>query len=170
MLDVQLTGSTSPRTTWAFPQDDLGEEYTGWAAEWGLRDDPVGIEDSNEDLQQLIDDILDDARQWTDRYDLAIEWDLSGDAPAVKTVQDIVAEAGVSLPTAVARQTDSSLTIRDTSPTSTLPGTDTIRKAEGVKRVVTRERRCFQPPAQPHAPTHAFEDCAPPSTPVCQRP
>jgi hypothetical protein len=84
-----------------FPDDDLGEKYTGWSAEWGLRDDPVGIEDSNEDLQQLVNGIIEDARHWTDRYDLTIEWDLSGDAPAGKIVQDMAAEAGVNLPATV---------------------------------------------------------------------
>jgi hypothetical protein len=63
----------------------------------GLRDDPVGIEDSNEDLQQLVDD----ARQRAGRDSLAIEWELSGDAPPGKTVQDMTAEAGVTLPAAL---------------------------------------------------------------------
>lgn len=65
----------------------------------GLRDDPVGTEDSNEDVRQLIEDLLEDARrQWADRYDLSIEWELSGDAPRGKSVQDVLAELGVTLP------------------------------------------------------------------------
>jgi hypothetical protein len=42
----------------------------------------MAIGDSNADLQQLVDDIVDNARQLTGRYDLTIEWDLDGDAPA----------------------------------------------------------------------------------------
>lgn len=79
-----------------FPCDD---EPVSWAAEWGLRDDPVGTEDSNEDLRQLISDILDDARQqWVGRYDLSIEWTLDGDAPPGKSVEDVIAGLGITLP------------------------------------------------------------------------
>ncbi len=49
-------------------------------------------------MEQLIHDILEDARHWTDRYDLTIEWALSGDAPPGKTVQDMLTEVGVALP------------------------------------------------------------------------
>jgi len=95
VLEVQLTRVH-------IPEDAQDEEYIGWTAQWALRDQSVGIEDSNEDLQQLLDDIVDDARQqWTDRYDLTIEWELSGDAPTGKTVQDMVTEVGVTLPTTV---------------------------------------------------------------------
>lgn len=80
-----------------FPDDE--EEPVSWAAEWGLRDDPVGTEDNNEDVRQLIEDLLEDARrQWADRYDLSIEWELSGDAPRGKSVQDVLTELGVTLP------------------------------------------------------------------------
>jgi hypothetical protein len=82
-----------------FPDDE--EEPVSWSAEWGLRDDQVGTEDSNEDVHQLINDILEDARQWTDRYDLTIEWTLSGDSPRGKTVQDMLTELGVTLPDTV---------------------------------------------------------------------
>jgi hypothetical protein len=61
----------------------------------------MAIGDSNADLQQLVDDLVDNARQWTGRYDLTPEWDLDGDAPAGKTVRDMVAEAGVTLPATV---------------------------------------------------------------------
>jgi hypothetical protein len=67
----------------------------------GVRGDSVGTEDSNENLQELVDAIVEDARQWADRYDLAIEWNCSGDAPPGKTVHDIVTEAGVTLPAAL---------------------------------------------------------------------
>jgi hypothetical protein len=67
----------------------------------GLRDDPAGIEDSNEDLQQLVADVVDDARRRAGRDSLAIEWELSGDAPPGKTVQGMTAEADVTLPAAL---------------------------------------------------------------------
>ena len=57
-----------------FPDDE--DEPVSWSAEWGLRDDSVGTEDSNEDVHQLIRDIIEDARRWADRYDLTIEWTL----------------------------------------------------------------------------------------------
>ena len=43
-----------------FPDDE--DEPVSWSAEWGLRDDSVGTEDSNEDMHQLIRDIIEDAR------------------------------------------------------------------------------------------------------------
>ena len=94
VLDVELSRLH-------FLADEIGGECVTWFAEWGLRDDSTGVEDSNEDLQQLIDDLIEDAGQWTDRYDLTIEWELSGDAPPGKTVHDMAAEAGVTLPEAV---------------------------------------------------------------------
>jgi hypothetical protein len=75
-----------------------GDEEASWSAEWGLQDDPVGIEDSSQDLRQLVGDIVDDARSWAGRHGLVVEWDLSGDAPAGMAVQDMVAAAGVTLP------------------------------------------------------------------------
>lgn len=79
-----------------FPDDE--EEPVSWAATWGLRDNSVGTEDSNEDVQQLIGDIVEDARRWTDRYDLTIEWELSGDSPPGKSIEDVLEELGVALP------------------------------------------------------------------------
>ena len=67
----------------------------------GLHDDAVGTEDSNEDVQQLIYDIVEDARRWTDRCDLTIEWELSGDAPHGRTVEDVLSKLGVTLPETV---------------------------------------------------------------------
>lgn len=64
VLEVQLS-------RFYFPDDE--DEPVSWSAEWGLRDDSVGTEDSNEDVHQLIRDIIEDARRWTDRYDLTIE-------------------------------------------------------------------------------------------------
>jgi hypothetical protein len=78
--------------------DDDGEMYAEWSAEWGLRDDSVGTEDSSEDLRQLIADVISDGRRWTDRYELTIAWTLSGDADAGKTVWDMVTELGATLP------------------------------------------------------------------------
>jgi hypothetical protein len=97
VLDVELSRLY-------FPDDELGGEFVSWFAEWALRDDPMGIEDNNEDLHQLIDDLTDSARrEWADPYDLhlTIEWEITGDAPPGKTVEDMVAEAGVTLPTAI---------------------------------------------------------------------
>ncbi len=85
-----------------FPDDE--EEPVSWAATWGLRDSSVGTEDSNEDVQQLIRDILEDSRQWTDRYDLTIEWELSGDSPPGKSIEDVLAELGVALPGRISDQ------------------------------------------------------------------
>lgn len=62
-----------------FPDNE--DEPVSGAATWGLRDSSVGTEDSNEDVQQLIRDIIEDARRWTDCYDLTIERELSGDSP-----------------------------------------------------------------------------------------
>lgn len=89
MVDIELY-----RTVF----DDPGETYVSWGAEWGLRDDSVGVEDSNENLADLVADILEDLRSWTDRYSLRLEWDLSGDPPDNGTVADAVAEWNVTLP------------------------------------------------------------------------
>lgn len=93
VLEVQLS-------RFHFPGE---EEPVTWSAEWGLRDDSVGTEDSNEDVQQLVNDIVEDARRWADRYDLTIEWTLSGDTPRGKTIEDILRELSVTLPGNVAR-------------------------------------------------------------------
>lgn len=84
--------------------EDSEGSYVSWAAEWGLRDDETGVEDGNEDVHQLVSDIIEDVRQsWGRRYDLALEWEIGGDAPAGKTVEDMIAEAGVTLPTTLPR-------------------------------------------------------------------
>ena len=93
VLEVQLS-------RFYFPDDQ--DEPVSWSAEWGLRDDSVGTEDSNEDVHQLIRDIIEDARRWTDRYDLTIEWTLFGDSPRGKTVQDMLTELDVILPEKIA--------------------------------------------------------------------
>jgi hypothetical protein len=80
------------------PEDELGGESVTWSAAWGLQDDDFGTEDSDEDLRRLVSGIVDDARQWTGRYALTIEWDISGDAPEGQTVEDMIAETGVTLP------------------------------------------------------------------------
>jgi hypothetical protein len=97
VLEVQLS-------RFSFPDDE--EEPVTWSAQWGLRDDAVGTEDGNEDVQQLIYDIIEDARRWTDRYELSIEWELSGDAPHGKTVEDVLSELGVTLPETVPPEPD----------------------------------------------------------------
>ncbi len=56
------------------PEDELGEECLTWSAEWGLQDDPLRISDTSEDLQQLVDDLIEDARsRWADHHNLAIK-------------------------------------------------------------------------------------------------
>jgi hypothetical protein len=90
VLDVELC---------RYIDGDDGEMYAEWQAEWGLRDESVGTEDSSEDLQQLVADVISDARRWTDRYELTVAWTLRGDADAGKTVWDMVTELGVILPT-----------------------------------------------------------------------
>ncbi|MGH3423926.1 MAG: hypothetical protein ACRDO8_04305 [Nocardioidaceae bacterium] len=95
VLEVALTRDVDP--------DD--PEQVAWAAEWGLQDDDVGIEDTNEDLQELVDAITEDARsQWADRYDLTIEWTLDGDRPAQGSIAEAVAQSGIILPTTFAGQ------------------------------------------------------------------
>lgn len=89
------------------PADELGGECVTWFAEWGPRDDLMGIEDSNEDLHQLVNDLITSARlEWADRYNagLAIEWEITGDAPPGKTVEDMVSETGLVLPTHITPQ------------------------------------------------------------------
>lgn len=79
--------------------DEDEDDPVSWAATWGLHEDSVGHEDSSENLPELIDAILDDARtSWGQRYDLQIEWILGGDAPDGQTVDDAVAAAGITLP------------------------------------------------------------------------
>jgi len=89
VLEVELDRCADP--------DD--PTYISWMAEWGLRDDSMGVGDSNEDLADLVAKIVEDARHsWSDRFDLSIEWTLDGDAPPGGTVADAVAAAGVTLP------------------------------------------------------------------------
>ena len=84
------------------PEDELGEECLTWSAEWGLQDDPLRISDTSEDLQQLVDDLIEDARsRWADHHNLAIKWEFDGNAPPGKTVHDIATAANVSLPAEV---------------------------------------------------------------------
>ncbi len=69
-----------------------------WSAQWGLRDDAVDTEGSNEDVRQLIDDIIEDARRRADRYDLSIEWELSGDAPGGEPLKTCSANSASPCP------------------------------------------------------------------------
>lgn len=77
-----------------------------WSATWGLREDSVGHEDSSENLPELIEAILDDARtSWGGRYELRIEWTLGGDVPEGHTVEAAVAATGATLPSTPSRST-----------------------------------------------------------------
>lgn len=68
-----------------------------WGAEVGLTDDSVGYEhESREDLAELLAEVVEDARErWGSRYDLRLEWTLTGDVsdPPVS-----LAAAGFELP------------------------------------------------------------------------
>ncbi|WP_409496734.1 hypothetical protein [Amycolatopsis sp. cmx-11-12] len=68
--------------------NDPGETYVSWGAEWGLRDDSVGTEDSSEDVAAVLEDL----RLLADCYTVRLEWQLGGDPPEGKTVADAVAE------------------------------------------------------------------------------
>lgn len=81
--------------------DDSYGIYVSWYAEWGVRDDSSGVEDSSEDLAELVEGILEDARRWADRYSVRLVWTLEGDEPDGKTIADAVAELGVTLPKVV---------------------------------------------------------------------
>lgn len=73
----------------------------GWSAEWGVREDSSGVEDSQESLRELVDAIVDDVRTWTDRFDVALAWNIGGDAPAGSTVEDEIHRLGVTLPSRI---------------------------------------------------------------------
>jgi hypothetical protein len=80
--------------------DDGDEPSQTWAAEWGLQDHDVGIENTSENLADLIDTILHDAQQrWGDTHDIHhIEWQLVGDDLPGDRVADAVTAARVTLP------------------------------------------------------------------------
>ena len=80
VLDVELYRFVDP--------DDPA--YMSWSAEWGMRDDSQGGEDSNENLQKLVNAVIEDARHWTNQFDLRIEWTLNGDPPPGGTIADAV--------------------------------------------------------------------------------
>jgi len=52
-----------------------------WGAEAGLTDNSVGYEyEGDEDLAGLLGEVVKDARErWGSRYDLRLEWTLTGD-------------------------------------------------------------------------------------------
>lgn len=80
------------------------EEPVAWHAEWALRGDSVGTEDSGPDVSELIAGVVADAAaQWGSRYDLTIEWELSaGDPlPEGETIEGILKGLGVTLPSTV---------------------------------------------------------------------
>lgn len=68
-------------------------------AEWGIKDGLYGTEDNSDDLPELIDNVIEDLRQaFADVRIQRIEWNLDGDTPLGKSMEDMVAEAGVTLP------------------------------------------------------------------------
>lgn len=88
VLDVEVGRYDDP--------DDL--DYVGWSAEWGLRGSSSGTEHASDNLQEVVDAVVDEAQELSARYELWIEWSLSGDEPEGKTLNEAVADAGVTLP------------------------------------------------------------------------
>ncbi|MGW5384001.1 hypothetical protein [Nocardia sp. NPDC003963] len=77
-------------------------EWVDWSCEYGLRDESVGVDDhGNPDLADVVQGVLDYARQWSDRYDITIEWIINGDPPAGGTVEDAIAALDIELPTRI---------------------------------------------------------------------
>jgi hypothetical protein len=72
-----------------------------WGAEAGLTDESVGYEfESREDLAELLAEVVEDARTgWGSRYELRLEWTLTGDVadPPVSLTQ-AAAAVGFTLP------------------------------------------------------------------------
>jgi hypothetical protein len=72
-----------------------------WGAEAGLTNDSVGYDhESREDLAELLAEVVEDARErWGSRYDLRLEWTLTGDLgdPPV-SLAAAAAAAGFELP------------------------------------------------------------------------
>lgn len=84
-----------------YPMDDDPTEVW-WAADWAIRDDSSGTEDSSEDLAELVNGIIKDVQPLLKTYsELHIEWTLTGYPPPGGTVADAIAAAGVTLPAKV---------------------------------------------------------------------
>jgi hypothetical protein len=83
--------------------EDEDGPYVSWHAEWALRDSDIGIEESGEDLRELVSAVVADVRGWSLPRDLTLEWEIEGDVPAGKTPEDMVTEAGVTLPRTLPR-------------------------------------------------------------------
>ncbi|MGW1737378.1 hypothetical protein ACWCPQ_01060 [Nocardia sp. NPDC001965] len=82
------------------PEEGEPPEWVDWSCEYELRDESSGIDDhGNPDLEDVVKGVLDYARQWSDRYDITIEWTIHGDPPAGATVEDAITALGVELPT-----------------------------------------------------------------------
>ena len=86
--------------------DDVeeGEDPSAWHAEWALRDDSVATEESDIDVTELINCVVQDAAaQWGSRYDLTIEWKLNAadPLPEGQTIEGILSDLGVTLPRTV---------------------------------------------------------------------
>jgi hypothetical protein len=93
IIDVELN-----RTLF---DDDPADVCVSWHAEWGIRDDSVGTEDSSENLAELVAAVLEDLRSMAERYTVRVEWTVSGDPPEGSTVEAEIASLGVALPTEV---------------------------------------------------------------------
>ncbi|MEV6139615.1 hypothetical protein AB0L63_26910 [Nocardia sp. NPDC051990] len=79
--------------------DDEDPDWIWWSCKYELRGESVGIDDSgNPDLQDVVNGVLDYAREWSNRYDITIEWTVDGDPPDDGTVEDAIAALGVTLP------------------------------------------------------------------------
>ncbi|WP_410663526.1 hypothetical protein [Amycolatopsis sp. lyj-84] len=50
-----------------------------WSAEWSLRGANLGIERSDEDIADLVEDVLKDARLLAEHYAVRLEWSLAGE-------------------------------------------------------------------------------------------
>lgn len=77
---------------------DPADTYVSWHAEWGLPDDSVGIEDSSEDLAELVAGVLEDLRPMAERHTVRLEWTIGGDRPDSTTIEAEIAGLGVQLP------------------------------------------------------------------------
>jgi hypothetical protein len=81
--------------------DDPTDIYVAWHAEWGIRDGSMGIEESSEDVAELVACVLSDLRPMTDDYAMKLEWIVGGNPPSGKTVREEIADLSVRLPDVV---------------------------------------------------------------------
>ncbi|SFW11459.1 hypothetical protein [Amycolatopsis australiensis] len=93
IIDVELN-----RTLF---DDDPADVYVSWHAEWGIRDDSTGTEDSSEDLAELVAAVLEDLRSMAEHNTVRVEWTIGGDPPEGSTIEAEIAALGVTLPNEV---------------------------------------------------------------------